>query len=95
MWRKRNPHAQLVGIYTGATIMENKMEVPQKVKNSGVPGWLGWLSVQFSFGSDHDLTVREFKPCIGLWLTAGSMLGILSPSLSLPCSHGLKKKKKC
>ena len=32
MWRKRNPHAFLVGIYIGAAPTENSMEVPQKLK---------------------------------------------------------------
>ena len=33
MWRKRNPHALLVGMQTGAATMKNSMDVPQKVKN--------------------------------------------------------------
>ena len=33
MWRKWNPSALLVGMQTGATIMENSMEFPQKTKN--------------------------------------------------------------
>ena len=33
MQRKRNPHALLVGMQTGAPTLENNMEVPQKVKN--------------------------------------------------------------
>ena len=33
MWRKRNLLALLVGMQTGASTMENSIEVPQKVKN--------------------------------------------------------------
>ena len=29
---KRNPHALLVGLQTGAAIVENGMDVPQKLK---------------------------------------------------------------
>ena len=33
MWRKRNPHALLVGMQIGTAIVENNIEVPQKIKN--------------------------------------------------------------
>ena len=33
MWRKRNPLALLVGMWTGAATLENYVEVPQRVKN--------------------------------------------------------------
>ena len=33
MWRKGNPFALLVGMQTGAIILESKMEIPQKMKN--------------------------------------------------------------
>ena len=33
VWRKRNPLALLVGMQTGASIVENNTEVHQKVKN--------------------------------------------------------------
>ena len=37
------------------------------------------------FGSGHGLTVREFKPCIGLSAVSGKRtLDLLSPSLSAP-----------
>ena len=32
-WRKGNPLALLVGMYTDTATMENSMEVPQKTKN--------------------------------------------------------------
>ena len=32
MWRKRNPLALLLGMQIGAAIVENNMEVPQKIK---------------------------------------------------------------
>ena len=33
MWRKGNPCASLVGMEMGAAIMENSMEVPEKIEN--------------------------------------------------------------
>ena len=33
MWRKRNSSALLQGLQTGASIVENSMEFPQKTKN--------------------------------------------------------------
>ena len=33
MWRKGNPSALLVGMETGALIVENSMEFPQKTKH--------------------------------------------------------------
>ena len=33
LWRKGNPSAPLVGMQTGAAIVENGMECPQKTKN--------------------------------------------------------------
>ena len=41
------------------------------------------------FGSGHDLTVRGFGPTLGSVLTAWSLLGILSLSLSLSPSLSL------
>ena len=32
MWRKGNPLVLLVGMQTGAAILENSVEVPQEVK---------------------------------------------------------------
>ena len=32
MWRKGNPHAQLVGMWIGAATTENSMEVSQNLK---------------------------------------------------------------
>ena len=32
MWRKRNPYAIMVGLWTGAVTMKNSMEVLQKLK---------------------------------------------------------------
>ena len=32
MWRKRNLHALLVGMQTGAATVENSMQVPQNLK---------------------------------------------------------------
>ena len=34
MWRNRNPHARLKGIENGTAIMENSLDVPQKIKYS-------------------------------------------------------------
>ena len=36
MWRKGNPDALLMGMQTGAAIMENNTDYPQKIKN-GTP----------------------------------------------------------
>ena len=33
MWRKRNPSALLVGMQTGAAIVENRVEFPEKTKS--------------------------------------------------------------
>ena len=33
MWRKGNPCALLVALLIGTVIMENSVEVPQKIKN--------------------------------------------------------------
>ena len=33
MWRKGNPFALLVGMQTGATTVESRMEIEQKIKN--------------------------------------------------------------
>ena len=33
MWRKRNPRELLVGMQIGAATVENRMEIPQKIKN--------------------------------------------------------------
>ena len=38
MWRKGNPSALLVEMLTGAAILENNMEFPQKTK-SGTAFW--------------------------------------------------------
>ena len=32
MWKKRNPYA-LVGMQIGAAMVENSMDIPQKIKN--------------------------------------------------------------
>ena len=33
MWRNGNPLALLVGLQTGVAVLENGVEVPQKIKN--------------------------------------------------------------
>ena len=33
MWRKENPHALLVGVQIGITIVESSMESPKKIEN--------------------------------------------------------------
>ena len=38
MRRKGNPFALLVGMQTGATTLQNRMEVPQKIKNRATLG---------------------------------------------------------
>ena len=34
MWIKEKPHATLMGVQNGSVIVENGMEVPQKIKNT-------------------------------------------------------------
>ena len=34
MWRKGNPQTLLVGMQSGASTMENSMEIPQKINNT-------------------------------------------------------------
>ena len=73
-----------------------------KKASLGVPGWLSQLST--NFGSDHDLTVHEFKPHIGLaagltTISTEPASDPLCPSLLCPfpahtLSLSLKKKKK-
>ena len=46
VWRKGNPSALLVGMQTGATIVESSMEIPQKIKN----GTSLWPSIS-TFGN--------------------------------------------
>ena len=79
MWRKGNPPTLLVGMQAGAAILENSMEVPQKVENRGawVAQWVKPLSsaqVVIS-GSWDQAPHRALCP-------AGSLL----PPLSLPAS---------
>ena len=69
-----------------------------KKRDFGAPGWCSRLSVQLQPG--HDLAVREFEPCIGLWAD-GSEPGAcfrfcVSLSLPLPrsCSVSLCPKNK-
>ena len=33
MWRKKNPHALLIGMQIGGVTMGNSMEIPQKFRN--------------------------------------------------------------
>ena len=52
-------------------------------------GLVSWAS---DFGSGHDLTVREFKPCIGLCADSSEprvCFGSVSPSLCAPPPHTL------
>ena len=41
MQKKKNPFALLVKMQTGAATLENRMEVPQKIKNTTTLGCLG------------------------------------------------------
>ena len=56
----------------------------------GAPGSIGWAS---SFGSGHDLTVREFEPCIGLcadsWDPGAGFRFCVSLSLCSTPAHSL------
>ena len=46
--------------------------------------WVAQLvkRLTLDFNSGHDLTVHEFEPRFGRYVSARSLLGILSPSLS-------------
>ena len=59
--------------------------------SSGAPGWLSWLSVDFS--SCHDLAVHEFKSCNGLCADSsgpGACFGFcVFLSVPLPCSRSV------
>ena len=64
MWRKGNPRALLVGLYIGASTMENNMEVPQKIKNrttvrsgNSTPGYL-------SEENENTNSKRYMHPCV-------------------------------
>ena len=43
----------------------NKHCLYKTMVGDGVPGWRSRLSVRLQPG--HDLAVREFEPCVGLW----------------------------
>ena len=65
------------------------MNPMSEVEMSRAPGWLSRLS---DSGSGHDLVVREFKSCVGLWADhsepgAWSLLRILCLPLSLLLPH--------
>ena len=57
----------------------------KKQKNSitGVPGYLSHLCLTLGLGLGHHLMVHDFEPHIGL-SAMQSLLGVLSPSLSVP-----------
>ena len=59
--------------------------------NSGVPGWLSWLSTDL--GSGHDLTVCQFASHFGLCSDSVEPASdSLSSSLSALPPHSLKNK---
>ena len=47
MWSKRNPLELLVGMQTGAAILENRMEVPQRIKNKTTVSPTGYLPEEY------------------------------------------------
>ena len=71
---------------------------PQNIKNrnTGAPGWLCWLSTDFSSG--HDLTVHERKPHVRLCADSsepGTWFGFcVSLSLCPSSAHTLSIKNK-
>ena len=58
-----------------------------------MPGWLGWLSVQFNFCSGHDLTVHGFQPCTELCADSAESAWD-SLSLSAPRRSSISKINK-
>ena len=55
------------GDYFNVSAVTGLDQVPEDFLNHylGAPGWRSWLSVRLQPG--HDLAVREFEPCAGLW----------------------------
>ena len=41
---KREPHTLLVGMKIGAAALENSIDIPQKIKNRGVPAMAQWFN---------------------------------------------------
>ena len=76
------------------SIKPNGQEKDSNKKKEGRPG--GSASSASNFGSGHDLTVREFKPHVGLCADSsesGACFGI-HDSLSLPLhTHALSLSK--
>ena len=85
----------------GVATVENSTEFPQKKLEIETPHGGAWMAqlvehLTLDFGSGHDLTICEIESCIGLSLTAWSLLGILSlislcPSPNL-CTLSLSQK---
>ena len=93
MWRKGNPCALLVGMEIGAAILANSTKFPQKIKNRGTCLAQSVEHMSLDFGSGHDLVVREFESCIGLWAdSAEPFWASLSLPLSLPLPCSLSQK---
>ena len=79
--RKGNPPTLLVGMQAGAAILENRMEVPQKVKNRGSSG--GSLpSAQGVILGTGD-RVPRWAPCMEPASPSACVSASLSLSLSL------------
>ena len=85
MWRNGNPLALLVGMQTGASALENIVEVPQKIKNRGV--WVAQLVRHLTLAQ---VMISQFmcsSPASGSVLTAQRLepaSDSLLPSLSAP-----------
>ena len=62
-----------------------------KIISFGVPGWPSRLSIQLNLGSGHDLTIRGFKPHVGLCADSGSLLDSLSTPAWLTLSLNISK----
>ena len=88
MWRNGNPLALLVGMQTGASALENIVEVPQKIKNRGV--WVAQLVRHLTLAQ---VMISQFmcsSPASGSVLTAQSLEPALdSVSLPHPCLHSV------
>ncbi|KAF6084306.1 hypothetical protein HJG60_008582 [Phyllostomus discolor] len=64
MWRKGNPHTLLVGLQIGAAIMENTVEVPQKIKNDPAITLLGVYPKKYKTLTKKDTCTLIFIPVL-------------------------------
>ena len=84
MWRNRYPLALLVGMQTGTATLENIVEVPQEVKNSGI-------SLLGIYPKDTD-AVKNQDTCTPMFTAAMSTIAKLWEEPRCPSRHEWIKK---